>query len=78
MSRMPTVARSAGFRYFNGQVPGVPLRSTPGFMLTPASRVEKRVARLLLFSIFHVLPNVRAGAVHVGEAIHSCQFTGAD
>ncbi|PYS39740.1 MAG: hypothetical protein DMF71_14660 [Acidobacteria bacterium] len=31
----PSIARSAGFEYFNDRVPGVPLRSTPGFMLTP-------------------------------------------
>jgi hypothetical protein len=31
---------SAGFEYFHRRVPGVPLRSTPGFMLTPASRVR--------------------------------------
>ena len=36
----PAVARPAGFGYFQRRVPGVPLRSTPGFMLTPASRVE--------------------------------------
>jgi hypothetical protein len=35
------VARSAGFFCFFPRVPGVPLRSTPGFMLTPASRVKK-------------------------------------
>lgn len=29
----------------------------------------------LLLSIFHVLPNVGAGAVKIGEAIHSRQFT---
>jgi len=36
----PSIARSAGFEYFNDRVSGVPLRSTPGFMLTPASRVR--------------------------------------
>jgi hypothetical protein len=30
---------------------------------------------LISLSILHVLPNVRAGAVQVGEAIHSSQFT---
>ena len=33
-------ARSAGFEYFHRRVPGVPLRSTLGSMLTPASRVR--------------------------------------
>ena len=35
-----SVARSEGFDYFSTAFPGVPLRSTPGFTLTPASRVE--------------------------------------
>ena len=30
-----TVGRSAGFDYSGPAVPGVPLRSTPGFMLSP-------------------------------------------
>ena len=34
-----TIGRFAGFDYFRLAVPGVPLRSTPGFMPTPAPRV---------------------------------------
>jgi hypothetical protein len=33
-----TVGRSAGFDYFSRGVPGVSLRSTPGFMLSAAPR----------------------------------------
>jgi hypothetical protein len=35
----PSVARSAGLNTFSDAYLGVPLRFTPGFMLTPASRV---------------------------------------
>ena len=36
---VPTVGRSAGFDYFSTHGPGVPLRFTPGFTPSPASRV---------------------------------------
>jgi hypothetical protein len=32
--------------------PGVPLRSTPGFMLAPAARVLEKYARIKLFRAF--------------------------
>ena len=36
--RKKAVARSAGFGYFQSPIPGVSLRSTPGFTLSPAPR----------------------------------------
>jgi hypothetical protein len=36
------VAQSTGLRFFP-QDPGVPLRSTPGFMLSPAQQAEGKM-----------------------------------
>src|SRR6266576_1283069 len=38
-------------RVFNYRHPGVPLRSTPGFMLAPAARVLERQADINLFRV---------------------------
>jgi hypothetical protein len=55
VSQIKDLPDSAGFKYFQPRVPGVPLRSTPGrgvrdFMLTPASRVDGSGLGILRFS----------------------------
>ena len=42
---------------FNYRRPGVPLRSTPGFMLPPAARVWKRSAHRLVQTFLQLLPS---------------------